>query len=372
MSKRILYLRSGPYEISGASYNLQEVGLLSEFCKRGIDCDLYYYSHESKKKIIDFPTAQLRIHWIKGIKILRSGIYPALLHKSFLNNFDVIICSEYSQIMTVLLSRLHSNVYCYNGPYYNLFKIKSTEKIYDRFFLKILNSNVKYFFCKSELATNYLNEKGISKTITVGVGQNIDEYKKDVIPDDNTLTLMKYMDTNECLLIVGSIDDRKNFPFTLNVFNQLIKIFPELRLVVVGKGDVGFIQKVLKKYPQQLQKSIYFFGMINNKQLKFIYPRAKAFLMPSKLEIFGMVLLEAMANGVIVISSNNGGAQTLIKNRVNGFIEPIDNTKSWVDLITKILEKNDLEVMKNKAKETIESQFSWSNIADRMIEKIEI
>lgn len=370
MSKRILYLRSGPYEISANSYNLQEVGLLSEFCKRGIDCDLYYYSHEQREKIIRFSNARLRIHWIRGIRILRSGIYPRLLNKKFLQDFDAIICSEYSQIMTVMLSQIHNNVYCYNGPYYNLFKVSSMEKIYDKFFSSILNKNVQYFFCKSQLAADYLNAKGIKKTITVGVGQNIDEYNKNIIPTPKTLKLMNYMEAHKCLLIVGSIDDRKNFPFTMNIFEQLTRKFPDLCLVVVGKGNGKYIKKILNRYSNKLKDSVYFAGMLRNEQLKFIYPRAKVFLMPSKLEIFGMVLIEAMTSRAIVVSSNNGGAETLIKNGVNGFTESIESTESWVDLITTILNSNDYEIIKDNAEETVKSLFLWSNIADRMLEKI--
>ncbi|OYS90938.1 glycosyl transferase family 1, partial [Limosilactobacillus reuteri] len=129
-TRKILYVRSGPYKVNLNGYNLQEIGLGKAFCKKGYDFDILYYSDENKIELIDTPQNNLRILWCKGIRLLRSGVYPKILKKEFLKKYDYIIVSEYSQIMAVLLSGLHSNVYVYNGPYYNLFKLKLIEPIY--------------------------------------------------------------------------------------------------------------------------------------------------------------------------------------------------------------------------------------------------
>ena len=137
---KILYIRSAPYEADIKSYNSQEIGMATAFKKMGCVCDILLYTkNNNHDEIIENDGQKIRILWRKGIKVLRSGIYPSILKKAFLSQYDAVICSEYSQIMSVLLLKKHHNVYIYNGPYYNLFKIKITEKIYDLLFCGYIN-----------------------------------------------------------------------------------------------------------------------------------------------------------------------------------------------------------------------------------------
>ena len=147
--KRILYVRSGPYQLDLDSYNSQELGLATALNELGFSCDIMCYtSGKNRDEIIENSGVKIKVLWRKGIRLLRSGIYPMILKKSFLSEYDIVICSEYSQIMSVLLLWRHKNVYIYNGPYYNLFKIKFLEPIYDKLFCKYINKRAKKVFCK--------------------------------------------------------------------------------------------------------------------------------------------------------------------------------------------------------------------------------
>lgn len=370
--KKLMYLRSGPYEPDILGYNMQEIGMLTAFCKQGYDCDLFYYGKTNRTETINIGEnyGKLTIYFIKGIRLLRSGLYLRLLKKDFLSNYDVIITSEYSQIMSVLIAKLHPNVYCYNGPYYNLFKIPPLEIIYDFLFLNSLNKNVKTFFCKSSLSEKFLNDKGLRRTLTVGVGQNFDKFENVEEVSEKTKKLIEFMRKNQSLLIVGSIDDRKNFPFVLEIFSQLLNKDPNFRLVVVGTGNRNYIKKEISKFNDELVKKILFVGKITNAELQYIYPECYAFLMPSKLEIFGMVLLEAMSYRSVAISSYNGGSSTLIKDNYNGYIRSLDDSKQWSELILSKEFKINREKIINNAVETIKYDFNWEKIVNDIIENL--
>ncbi|HGF8201053.1 TPA: glycosyltransferase family 4 protein [Enterococcus faecium] len=363
-----MYLRSGPYEPSEKSYNLQEVGMLTEFCKLGYDCDLFYYGKHDKIQITEFKNGnKLTIHWIKGIRILRSGIYPQLLQKKRLSKYDFIICSEYSQIMTVLLSLLHRNVFCYNGPYYNLFKIKIVERIYDFLFVPILNERIKLFFCKSLLAENYLHGKGIKNTSVIGVGQNTDKFviKENEIPSEDTTKILDLID-EFTFLFVGTLDDRKNFSFLIRSFKLAFKSNSKVKLLIIGKGKKKYIEKELAVLSKKERENIKIINFLPNNQLKFIYPKARALLLPSKLEIFGMVMLEAMSCGLPVISSFNGGSQCLIKSHENGIIADISNPIVWADSMLLLLDDSIYAEYSENSKETINNGFTWPIIIKKM------
>lgn len=373
--KKLLYVRSGPYQLSFSNYNLQEVGLATAFCEHGYDCDILYYSKENRDQILQIGERQIRILWRKGIRILRSGIYPCILKKDFLSQYDIIIVSEYSQLMSVFISHLANNVYVYNGPYYNLFKLPFIQPIYDKLFVNDLNRHIKNVFVKSELSKQFLAAKGINNIEVVGVGLDVSKYNAELEIKTETQTLTEKMTGKRNLLYIGSISKRKNFEFLVQTFKKLKqnKHMDDLQLVVIGKGDQSYIKSCLNILNNEERKSVIMCSFIENAQLKYIYPMAKIFLLPSVKEIFGMVLLEAMYFGVPVISSLNGGSATLIESGVNGIIINEFDTEIWVKQIDWILTDSDRAYsMSNSASETIKSNFMWSSISKKMLENIKV
>ena len=63
-----------------------------------------------------------------------------------------------------------------------------------------------------------------------------------------------------------------------------------------------------------------FVGWIPPEKIKTYYRKASVFVMPSLMEGFGLVFLEAMAQGLPVIGGNVGGTLELIKDGKNGFL----------------------------------------------------
>ncbi|MGE9909505.1 glycosyltransferase family 4 protein [Limosilactobacillus reuteri] len=374
-TRKILYVRSGPYKVNLNGYNLQEIGLGKAFCKKGYDFDILYYSDENKIELIDTPQNNLRILWCKGIRLLRSGVYPKILKKEFLKKYDYIIVSEYSQIMAVLLSGLHSNVYVYNGPYYNLFKLKLIEPIYDKLFVSVLNKRLKKIFCKTKMAENFLEKKGFSNTIPVGVGLDLEKYKKEEKIDVSTKTVLNKMQGHKNILFVGSISKRKNVEFIIEAFiDYKIKNRQDRKtqLILIGKGSNRYKQYCKNLIPQELQESVLWVESLRNSQLKFVYQKTDLFLLPSKQEIFGMVLLEAMYFSVPVIASHTAGADMLIKTLTNGIIMDNYDYTLWSEQIKQLLNNTNLaKSMGENAHKTVSNEFNWNRIANKMEESFQ-
>ena len=367
--KKILYVRSAPYKVNPNSYNLQEIGFSKELCKRGIDCDILYYSDENKDEVVyEYDENKVTVLWRKGIKLLRSGIYPQILNKEFMNKYDLIITTEYGQIMSLLCSKYKPKTVLYNGPYYNLFKIPPMEKIYDFLFIKSINKNIDKIFTKSKISEKYLNDKGLNNTETLGVGLDINVFKTEGEITSEVLDIIEFMKSNKCLLYVGSLDDRKNFRFTLKVFERINKINPQIKLVVIGKGKQSYVDKSFTMIDKSVVNNILHINQVENKFLKYIYPLSKAFILPSKLEIFGMVLLEAMYFGAPTITSINGGSTTLIENGKNGIIMEKFSEDEWCREILKLIEDNEYrERISNNANNMIVNNFTWEKITERFL-----
>lgn len=369
MPEKILYVRGSFAPINFKGYNVQEIGLGKAFCSLGYDFDFVYLS---KKKEPEWE-CKINNHVLRvipkyGIRIMRTRYNYEILDVDFLRQYKYIISAEYGQIMTYLLSKKVNNVAFYSGPYYNLFKLPFVSPIYDYLFTKTINRRCCAKFVKSSLAKEYLEGKGYTDLVNVGVGLDIERFNQNVLIQENTQRIVDFMTKNSCILYVGSLSERKNFPFLIDIFIKLKKRRENLKFVIIGKGDVNYVKKNMNKIPVEFSKDVIHIESIDNAQLKYIYPLAKAFLLPSKQEIFGMVLLESMYLGAPVITSRNGGSTTLIEGHKTGTIVPEFNVDKWVDTIIDYLDNPaDIFQMVKRAQNLIAREYVWTSIAKKML-----
>ena len=252
--------------------------------------------------------------------------------------------------------------------------------IYDYFMTKRINDLVKIKYVKSILSKKFLEDKGYTNVVNVGVGLDVSRFDDDIQPFGKTIDIIHFMETYPCILYVGNLMDRKNYPFMVKVYENLLRHKPDLKFVVIGKSKIGAFEKLFggkdmdyekrinKMIPEHVRRGIYRVEKIDNNQLKYIYPLAKAFLLPSKKEIFGMVLPEAMYLGAPVVTSSNGGSLTLIGEHGPGRIIKEFDVEKWSDTIIEFLDNPEMtERMKKQAKELIRENFTWKTIACNML-----
>jgi glycosyltransferase involved in cell wall biosynthesis len=158
---------------------------------------------------------------------------------------------------------------------------------------------------------------------------------------------------------LGNTDPKKN---TLNVIRAFVHYRRNLKgtlPLVVGDFSKDYLLEILNQnIASELIDEIITLGYINNNDLPFIYKRATGFLYPSLRESFGIPILEAMACGCPVITSNVSSMPE-IAGEAAIQVSPLD-TKSISDALLQI-EKN-IETrnqMKSKGLEQA-SKFSWS------------
>mgnify|MGYP004516864405 CR=1 FL=1 len=380
--KNILLVRATPNDLDINAYNVQQVGIGKSLVNKGYNYDFITFKKNApRKETVFYEKDGCRAKCIElpRIRVLRWGINTDICKKEFLDKYDLIICQEYYQIETYLISRKSNRVAMYTGPYYNMFLPKWFSPIYDLLFTKRINSQIKHKFVKSVLANAFMEEKGYTGLTNVGVALDTSRFvDADILPE--TRELIDFMKTNKCLLYVGSLIERKNYPFLLETYKKMLQRDSEIKLVLIGKSKVSGVEKFLgkkdseyaAKYDEKLTKKekagIYHLERLANPQLRYIYPLAKAFLLPSVLEIFGMVLLEAMYFGAPVVSSRNGGSLTLMADGKCGQIVDEFDIEKWCDAISKYLDdpqyaKDVVEAAMKKVKE----EYTWDAITKTML-----
>lgn len=382
MSKKVLLVRSNPYDFDPSSYNVQEIGMGKAFCEMGYNFDFVTFKKKNCKEWTFYEENGCIARWIEKprLRFFRWGLNAEVCSKYFLEKYDIVICREYYQYLTYRITMNCSNVVIYNGPYWNMFMVKPFSIIYDKLFTKKIDNRVKKIINKSELATEYLRKKGYSKLETVGVGLDISRFSTAIKIAEDTEKLVEYMSRNDCILYVGTVDRNKNYEFMLNVYKEVKKNKPNTKFVVIGKSkqdafhkilgmkNETYEEKCLEKCDETTKSGIVRIQRLDNEQLRFIYPLARAFILPSKREIFGMVMLEAMYLGAPVISSRNGGSTTLIKNGITGIMIDDYSTNKWATEICHLMEDEHLRTtIINNARNLIENEFNWKRIDEKIL-----
>jgi len=373
LKNKILFVRTVPYEFNANTYNVQGFGLGKAFCRLGYDFDFLCFSKKGDSEYILCEENGHRVKVISKprIRLFRTGISREICNREFLEQYDFVISCEYDQYMTYAMSKVSDNVVMYSGPYYNLFFLPFVSPIYDFLFTKPINRNVKCKFVKSPLAKDFLEKKGYTDVESIGVALDIERFDADVPITPDVQKLVDYMTENRCILYVGALSDRKNYPFLLEVYKKVLLDNPDVKFVMIGKGKDGYVKKYFDQLPKEVKAGIYRLERIDNAQLKYIYPLAKAFLLPSKLEIFGMVLLEAMYLGAPVITSWNGGSSTLIEGRNTGQIVKEFNSDTWKNAVQRFLDDGEYSTsVTSAARKLIYEEYIWTALARKMLSKI--
>lgn len=155
-------------------------------------------------------------------------------------------------------------------------------------------------------------------------------------------------------LYVGRLAEEKNLKFLIEVFNKL----PALQLHIAGFGPQ---EKELKQISKD---NIHFLGAIDNKNLPEIYQSMDVFILPSKSEPWGMVVEEALNNGLPVIVSNRVGCAEEIVNSKNGLIFETENSESLNRCLKEIQDLDFYNSLRNSI-----SQMNFNKIAKNQVLK---
>ncbi len=137
------------------------------------------------------------------------------------------------------------------------------------------------------------------------------------------------------MLFVGRVAHEKNIGFLLRAFSRALAYMPKMMLVVAGEGPA---ESSLRRLADQLRiaKSMRFVGYLDRKNaLLDCYRAADAFVFASRTETQGLVLLEAMAMGLPVISTAVMGTASIVGPR-RGAMVPEDNEVSFATAMLRL------------------------------------
>ena len=142
------------------------------------------------------------------------------------------------------------------------------------------------------------------------------------------------------VLFLGRLDARKSPDVLLRASKQVLKRFPETKIVFGGDG-------VIEKYELLAEElgiadSCEFRGWVSGAEREALFERAAVYCLPSKHEGLPMSVLEAMARGIPTIATAVGGVPQVIDDGTSGFLIDVDDEATLSERLTDLLEAPEL------------------------------
>ena len=188
--------------------------------------------------------------------------------------------------------------------------------------------------------------------------------------DDTEQIYKKYIDTSGYFFFLGNTDPKKNTERTLVAYSKYLEKSEVKRQLLMADLDKSFLSSIIERnHIENILSQIVMPGYIVNKDLPYIYNNAFAFLYTSLRESFGIPLLEAMACGTPVITSNTssmpeiGGPEAIV-------INPEDPDEIAEKMLQ--LEKDEALYQRQKKIGPIRAKcFSWQQTAEHLLDLYE-
>lgn len=124
-------------------------------------------------------------------------------------------------------------------------------------------------------------------------------------------------------LNIGNLYQQKNQEMLISAFSRAFKGEEKFKLVIAGSGsEYSRLKKLISKLRMQKQISLY--GQANRREVVTLMQDSDCFVLSSRYETFGVVVIEAMSCGLPVIATRSGGPESIITEEKLGILCDID------------------------------------------------
>lgn len=167
--------------------------------------------------------------------------------------------------------------------------------------------------------------------------------------------------TGPLIVAAGRLADAKNYPLMIEAFAALRQKTPA-RLCILGQGELeGQLRQMIAA--RGLGASVSLGGFQAN-PWKYI-ARADVFLLTSRYEGFGNVLIEAMACGVPVVATASAGTRDIVQHGTDGLLVEIHSPKTVADSVASILESPERREAMARAARRAADRFAVDQVIAR-------
>lgn len=222
-------------------------------------------------------------------------------------------------------------------------------------------------FTKNQIINTYKINSNKINVIYNGIDLNGYNFSQEEI---NETKKQLNLDGESIILFVGRINDpRKGLTFLLHCFKQVLISF-NVKLVVIGKGDQTEARNLSESL--EISNNVLFTGFVSETDLKKYYSLCDIYVCPSKLEGFGLTIIEAMAAGKPIVATKAGAIPEILEDGVNGILVDSGDSLGLSNAISSLIKNKSLLIrIGERNAEYVKNKFNWSDCV-KSVEKVYI
>lgn len=169
------------------------------------------------------------------------------------------------------------------------------------------------------------------------------------------------------VLAMGRVVEKKGFDLLLRAWAAVAADLPAVGMVIGGDGAA---LPALRALAQELgiADRVHFPGRLGRGQVAWATQRADVFVMPSRVEPFGIVALEAWRAGTAVLVSSRGGAPEFVEDGVTGLVADPFDPVALGSALQRLLTDDALRARLAEAGRARVADFDWRRIAQEYLE----
>jgi len=184
--------------------------------------------------------------------------------------------------------------------------------------------------------------------------------------DGGVLADRSLPDTDNYILVVGSVEKRKRHDLLLDAIERVWETHPDVKLVVVGRpgGGADTVIERLKSHPARTTKLTWLTDATDN-DLVDLYSRARCLVFCSSAEGYGLPLIEARQLGCRVIASDIPVFRELADEGVSFF--PAHDVDALASAIRRVVDAESTSVHKRQLWTWADSTYQLLNVLTRLV-----
>jgi glycosyltransferase involved in cell wall biosynthesis len=165
------------------------------------------------------------------------------------------------------------------------------------------------------------------------------------------------------ILFVGTWIDHKGIYYLAEAFEKVLRAVPEARLTIAGCLEPE--EKVRRCFAPAAQAALEVWPFVARAEISSLYAEHEIFVLPSLMEGMPLVVLEAMASGMAVVTTESSGMTDLIEDSHDGIMVIPGDTESLATAITRLCFDGGLRERLGRAAQEKMKRYTWSRSAQR-------
>ena len=178
-----------------------------------------------------------------------------------------------------------------------------------------------------------------------------------------------YSRTPRRLLFFGGWEWRKGTRYLADAFSRIARKHPNVTLSLVGTGEGEAVVK--SSFPTSLHKRIYVIPRVSAEDVPKVYAEHDIFVFPSLFEGMALVVPEAMASGMPIVTTRACGMQDIIEDGITGILVSPRDANALAKSVGILLNDHSLCARLGKAAQRKAGEITWNKIARQTVEVYE-